>query len=255
MNPPRLLKAKPLLCLLLALTAPLAQAATASASLSHVRVEIVDLTPEDGNWPWVWVVNNVDWVARTSSASAQIPDTLNDHQQLGWLGDTLAAQALLGSTQANAAVSSAADLSSATGSASATATDGLSAWAIAQIFRGRVMAGPGTRLVVTAQLDGISAVAAGGQAQATASLGIANDSGAAFDSSQAWAFDSPDFTRTDAPATLSVHWDNPTADAAWGQLWITVSAQAIAATAPVPEPASALLLGLGLAALAARRRR
>lgn len=257
MNPSRLRQARPLLCLLLALTAPLGHAASASASLSHVRVEVVDLTPGDGNWPWVWVVSNVDWVARTSSASVQIPDPLNGQEQLGWLGDTLSAQALLGSTQATAAVSSVADLGgggSTTGSALATASDGLSAWAIAQIFSGRVMAGAGTRIVVTAQLDGVSASAGGGQAQATASLGIANDSGGAVDSSQAWAFESPDFTQTDAPATLSVHWDNTSADAAWGQLWVNVSAQAMSAS-PVPEPASALLLGLGLAALAARRRR
>jgi hypothetical protein len=254
MNTSRLLKAKPLLCLLLALAAPLAQAATASASLSHVRVEVVDLTPGDGNWPWIWVVNNVDWVARTSSVNVHIPDATLGEERLGWLGDPLSAQALFGSTQANAAISSAADLSSATGSASAEASDGLSSWAVAQIFSGRVMAGAGTRIVVTAQLDGISANAAGGSAQATASVGIANEAGGAFDSSQAWAFDSPGFQQTDAPATLTVHWDNPGADAAWGQLWITVSAQAIAA-APVPEPASALLLGLGLAALAVRRRR
>lgn len=255
MNPTRLLKAKLLLCLFLSLTAAAAHAATASASLSRVRVEVVDLTPNDGNYPWAWVVNNVDWVARSSSVSAQIPDAVPGEQNLGWLGDTLSAQALSGSTQASAAISSAADLSNATGSASATAADGLSAWAISQIFSGRVMAGAGTRIVVTSQLDGISAIAVGGQAQATASLGIANETGGAFDSSQAWAFDAPNFGQSDTPATLSVHWDNPTADAAWGQLWITVSAQAIAATAPVPEPASALMFGLGLAVLAARRRR
>ena len=258
MNPSRLGKAKPLLCLFLSLTAPLAQAATASASVSNVRVEVVDLTPNDGNWPWAWVVNNVDWVARTSSASAQIPDPLTSQEQLGWLGDTLSAQALFGGTQATAAIASVADLGSGgntMGSATAAARDGLSAWAIAQIFSGRVMAGPGTRLVVTAQLDGIWVNADGGSAQATASLGIADANGGGFDSGQAWAFDSPDFSQTNAPTTLSVHWDNPGADAAWGQLWVTVSAQAIAATAPVPEPTSALLLGLGLATLAARRRR
>jgi PEP-CTERM motif len=254
MNPTRLLKAKLLLCLFINLAAPAAQAATASASLSNVRVQLVDLTPDDGNFPWVWVVNNVDWVARTSSVSAQIPDAAVGQESLGWLGGTLSAQTLFGGTQAHAAISSAGDLSDASGSASATAADGLSAWAISQIFSGRVMAGAGTRVVVTAQLDGISAWANGGLAQATASLGLANETGGAFDSSQAWAFDSPDFQQTDAPTMLSVHWDNASADAAWGQLWITLSAQAIAATAPVPEPASALLLGLGLAALAARRR-
>lgn len=254
MTPSRLLKAKLLLCLSLSLMAPLAHSATASASLSKVHVEVVDLTPDDGNYPWVWVVSNVDWVARSSSVSAQIPDAAPGQEGLGWLGDTLSAQVLFGSTQASAAISSAADLGNATGSASATAADGLSAWAISQIFSGRVMAGAGTRIVVTAQLDGIWATADGGIAQATAGLGIANETGGAFDSSQAWAFDSPDFNQTDAPTTLSVHWDNPSADAAWGQLWITVSAQTIAATAPVPEPASALLFGLGMAALAARRR-
>lgn len=253
MNPTRLLKAKLLLCLFIHLAAPAAQATTASASLSNVRVELVDLMPDDGNYPWVWVVNNVDWVARTSSVSAQIPDAAMGQESLGWLGDTLSAQALFGGTQAHAAISSTGDLSNASGSASATAADGLSAWAISQIFSGRVMAGAGTRIVVTAQLDGISAVANGGLAQATASLGIANDTGGAFDSSQAWAFDSPDFSQTEATAMLRVQWDNSSADAAWGQLWVNVSAQAMAA-APVPEPASALLLGLGLAALAARRR-
>lgn len=226
-----------------------AQTASAVATLSNVRIEVVDLLPDDGLWPWVSVISNVDWVPLSSSTTAEVGDPALGQAWSGWLGSAQQSQAVLGSAQATASLGAGDLYSGVGGSASASAAGGLSGWAITQLFGGRILAGAGTRVVVTAQVDALSASSGGGWAQAVASLGIANETGGQFDESQAWVFDAPDFNSSHLPSTLSVHWDNTSHDAVWGQLLVTASAQVSA----VPEPGPAAMLALGLAALALRR--
>ena len=225
---------------------------TATAEITHVKVQVVDLTPDDGIWPWVWVVNNVDWAPTASSAMAQIPAAFQ--QSDGWLGTSLAAALAADGTSAFAATG-ANDFSSADGgsaSASAQAQGGASAWSVAQLFGGQFIAGAGTGIVVTADVQFLAAHAGGGSAMALASLGISNADGSRFDSSQAWVFDGPDFIDASTPSTLTVRWDNFSDSSATGQLLVDVSAQALS----VPEPGTAGMLSLAafLGVVVCRRR-
>jgi len=227
---------------------------TASAQLTNVKVQVVDLTPDDGIWPWVWVVNNVDWAPQASSAVAQVDAADAPRESDGWLGTPLTAA--LGSADASASASTgASDFSAPDGawaSASAQATRGASSWSVAQLFGGQFFAGAGTEVVVTADVQSLEVDAAHGSAMALASLGISNADGSAFDSSQAWSFDGPDFVDASTPSTLTVRWDNFSDAAQAGQLWVTVSAQALSA---VPEPSGVSMLALAALVGAAIRRR
>ena len=225
---------------------------TATAEITHVKVQVVDLTPNDGIWPWVWVVNNVDWVPTASSAMAQTPAAFQESD--GWLGTSLAA-ALEADGASASASTGANDFSSGDGgsaSASAQAQGGASAWSVAQLFSGLFFAGAGTEVVVTADVQFIAAHAGGGSAMALASLGISSADGSSFDSSQAWVFDSPDFIDASTPLTLTVRWDNFSDSSATGQLLVDVSAQALS----VPEPGTAQMFSLAafLGVVAFRRR-
>jgi hypothetical protein len=215
---------------------------TATAEITHVKVQVVDLTPNDGIWPWVWVVNNVDWVPTASSAMAQTAAAFQESD--GWLGTSLAA-ALEADGASASASTGANDFSSGDGgsaSASAQAQGGASAWSVAQLFNGLFFAGAGTEVVVTG----------GGSAMALASLGISSADGSSFDSGQAWVFDSPDFIDASTPSTLTVRWDNFSDSSATGQLLVDVSAQALS----VPEPGTAQMFNLAafLGVVAFRRR-
>lgn len=227
---------------------------TASVQLANVKVQVVDLTPDDGIWPWVWVVNNVDWAPQASSTVAQIGAAGTPRESHGWLGTPLTAA--LGSAHASASASTGStDFSAPDGawaSASAQATGGASSWSVAQLFSGHFFAGAGTQVVVTADVQSLEVVAAHGSSMALASLGISNADGSAFDSGQAWSFDGPDFIDASTPSTLTVRWDNLSDAAQTGQLWVTVSAQALSA---VPEPGGMSMMALAALAGAAIRRR
>ena len=225
---------------------------TANAAITNVKVQVIDLTPDDGIWPWVWVVNNVDWAPTASSTMVQIPAGFQ--QQDGWLGTSLGAALASGGASASASTG-ASDFSGTGGgsaSASAQAEAGTASWSVAQLFDGEFFAGAGTQVVVTADVHGLAANAQGGSAMALASLGISAVDGSGFDSSQAWVFDSPYFVDASMPSTLTVRWDNFSDSAATGRLLVDVSAQAIS----VPEPAPAAMLAVAaLLGLATRRRR
>jgi MYXO-CTERM domain-containing protein len=225
---------------------------TANAAITNVKVQVVDLTPDDGIWPWVWVVNNVDWAPTASSTMVQIPSGFQ--QQVGWLGTSLAA-ALAASGASASASTGAGDFSGTGGgsaSASAQAEGGAASWSVAQLFDGEFFAGAGTEVVVTADVQVLSANAQGGSAMALASLGISAVDGSAFDNTQAWIFDSPYFADASTPSTLTVRWDNFSDSTATGRLLVDVSAQAMS----VPEPAPAAMLAVAvLLGLATRRRR
>jgi MYXO-CTERM domain-containing protein len=226
---------------------------TAVAEITAVKVQVVDLTPDDGVWPWVWVVNNVDWAPTASSTMVQIPSGFQESD--GWLGTSLTA-ALAAYGASAFASTGASDFSSAQGgsaSASAQAQGGASAWSVAQLFVGQFIAGAGTEVVVTADVQTLAANADGGSAMALASLGISSADGSSFDSSQAWIFDSPSFSDASTPSTLTARWDNFSDSSATGQLLVNVSAQALS----VPEPSTSEMFGLAalLGAAAWCRRR
>jgi hypothetical protein len=225
---------------------------TANAAITNVKVQVIDLTPDDGIWPWAWVVNNVDWAPTASSTMVQIPSGFQ--QQNGWLGTSLAA-ALADSGASASAWTGASDFSSAGGgsaSASAQAQGGAASWSVAQLFDGELFAGAGTQVVVTADVQVLAVDAEGGSAMALASLGISAVDGSGFDSSQAWVFDSPYFADASTPSTLTVRWDNFSDATATARLLVDVSAQAIS----VPEPAPAAMLAVAaLLGLATRHRR
>ena len=224
---------------------------TANAAITNVKVQVVDLTPDDGIWPWVWVVNNVDWAPTASSTMVQVPSGFL--QQDGWVGTSLAAALAAGGASASASTG-AGDFSSTGGgsaSASARAEGGAASWSVAQLFDGAFFAGAGTEVVVTADVQFLATDAHGGSASALASLGISAADGSGFDSSQAWIFDSPYFADASTPSALTVRWDNFSDAAATGRLLVDVSAQAIS----VPEPApAAMLAAAALLGLATRRR-
>lgn len=226
---------------------------TAAAEITAVKVQVVDLTPDDGIWPWVWVVNNVDWAPTASSTMVQIPSGFQESD--GWLGTSLAA-ALAANGASASASTGVSDFSSGEGgtaSASAQAQGGASAWSVAQLFGGQFIAGAGTEVVVTADVQTLTATAGGGSAMALASLGISSADGSSFDSSQAWVFDSPNFVDASTLSTLTVRWDNFSDSSATGQLLVDVSTQALS----VPEPSTIEMFGLAalLGAAALRRRR
>lgn len=95
---------------------------TASVQLTNVKVQVVDLTPDDGIWPWVYVVNNEDWAPQASSAMAQTDTADAPRESDGWLGTSLTAA--LASADANAFAS--------TGATDFSGPDGASASASAQ---------------------------------------------------------------------------------------------------------------------------
>lgn len=217
----------------------------ASVQLTNVQVQVIDLTPDDGNWPWLYVVNSVDWAPTASSATAQVDTTSGPSERDGWLGTVLSA-AQSGVHASASATTGSGDFSSGGASSagvSAQASWNGSAWSVAQLFGGEFFAGAGTEVVVTADVQSIVADGGndGGSAMALASLGISNADGSAFDSSQAWIFDSPSFVDASTPTTLTVRWYNYSSDSATGQLWVEASAQAISS---VPEPASAAMIGV-----------
>lgn len=249
------------------LTVPIAQAAdaaTAQASISNVKVTLVALDAEPwitGAWPWIVQNTKADWpaVAESTRVTADLVDTAQHGESNGWIGTNR--DVSLGSANASAGASvsfSGADLFSASAASSfASASGGDVAWSTARLWDAAFMVGGRTRVVVTMTVDGLSAVGNGGTAMALATVGLWGgglDTG--YVNAQAQVIDSPDFSVTyDGPYTLSVNWDNPSADMVVANISLITSAQAIAAVSPVPEPASALLLGLGLATLAVRRRR
>lgn len=120
------------------------------------------------------------------------------------------------------------------------------------MFDGQFFAGAGTEAVVTADVQSLEADAGNGSVMALASLGISNVDGSSFDSSQAWSFDGPEFIDASTPSTLTVRWDNVSDSTQTGQLWVTVSAQAISA---VPEPGGLSMMALATLVVAAMRRR
>ncbi len=230
-------------------------AADAGAGIGNIAISVADATPGDGNSPWIWIVNNVDWA--TPSSAVQVAAGLSSpgSTSTAWSGVALSLAASGATASANATVGGPAlDASAgATGWAGASAVDGDGAWAISQVFDGTVLAGAGTTVQVTATVSGLYAHALGGFAQALVSLQIAGADGSDPASDQAWIFDSADYADSNGEETLSVTWTNISGDAAWADLWIGASAQAIAA--PVPEPGPALLFAAGLAGLAWRARR
>lgn len=243
--------------LLLALDLGQCLAADAGAGIGGVSITVSDATPDDGVWPWLWIVNNVDWASPASAVQVAAGLTADPATTTAWSGVPLDASATDGtSASASASVGGTAlDAGAgASGSAAASATAGDGAWAIAQVFDGRFMVGAGTTVTVTATVSDLFAHADGGFAQALVSLQIAGADGSGPAADQAWIFDTPDFSDINGEETLSVTWTNASSDAVWGNLWITASAQAIA-PAPIPEPATAGMLAAGLAVLGCLGRR
>jgi len=230
--------------------------ATASAQLSNITIQMFDINPNNSIYPWLWVPTNVDWLPPSSSASAQLDTPPLSQTQTGWIGAGQTADVAAPGGQASAWVGTGDLNAGASGFAGVSAQDGATATAIAQIFSGRFLAGPDTGLIVTATVTDLQANAAGGLAQAVASLGIYDaDTGANFDSSQAWAFDAPDFSSSSSPQTLSVMWQNGSTNAVWGQLDAVASAQALSAAATVPEPTTVALVATCMGLLVVCRRR
>ncbi|MED5619140.1 PEP-CTERM sorting domain-containing protein [Ideonella sp. BN130291] len=244
-------KAAGVLASTLAMLAPQAWADTASVAVSNVKVQVMDTVPGDDIWPWaVFFTGDPSWLSYTTLAGAHVEAPVADQASQGWLGTVQSATASSGGSMAQAGTT-AGDLYGSSGPggwASVSAVDGQQGWAYATVFNGLFLAGAQTRFVVTASVDGLTA--AGASAQANTSIEICDNDGSCspLGYSEALTFGGFGFP---VPTSLRAEWTNPTSDAAWGTLNVSMAAAAQSTLLPVPEPATGLLFLAGVAALCA----
>lgn len=244
-----------------------ADAATASVSISNVKITLVALDAEpwvNNTWPWIVYSTEPSWLTSVESTGvmADLTDAAQHTESNGWIGNSLHASVGSANASANASVTFSGkelDKNPAAALSFASASGGETASATANLWNAPFMLGQRSRLVVTMTVDGLSVAGNGGTATALASLGVWGPGGANFTSAEAQAIDSPDFSVAySGPTTLSVSWDNPSStDGAFGQISLLTSAQVLSAVAaPIPEPTTTALWLGGLVAVAgiARRR-
>ncbi|PZP31273.1 MAG: hypothetical protein DI603_12970 [Roseateles depolymerans] len=242
-------------------TAISAQAATASASLSNVHLQLIDLDPNDGITAAISfngdtsTYNNAYWSLNGSYQAG-------DWQYAPGLGVAIPAVAVSGVGFSASASSTAGDLFQGAGwggSAQASAvTAGVRSTAYAETYAGQFTLAPHTLLVLMADSPAATVSAALGEyASASAYLSVQSLDGSTQGSAYAQAYINADGAGySNAPSFLQVSFVNLSGTAISGYLY--GEAYAYASAAPVPEPGSAaLMLGglLGAGALLRRRAR